>query len=279
MIKVFMTVRNRLAISRKCIQAIEKHTELPYHLYVYNNQTNYKVKEHWNYFRKLYEQNRVTQVTFNTDESTFNAFSKASSWNMFGLQHEMDPKKDKYDFLLCLDNDVMVLPKWDLRVRTTWQFIEEQKLKNIKIVASLPGGVKHRVQTIQIIQDKLWGRLGRLGGSGFWTVRPNYFTDVGFLPIKQLVGQQKMHDQLNWRMCEKATGGKEYILGMKPKLAIHIGCRAGSVCNSLTRNLRAPKNKQLSDIKFEQQEEHISSISFDDFYRSCLEDEKLLREW
>jgi hypothetical protein len=278
-IKIFMTVRNRLAITKKAIQAIEKHTELPYHLYIYNNQTNYKVDEHWKFFRKLYEQGRVTQVTFNTDESTFNAFSKAASWNMFGLQHEMDPNKDKCDFLLCLDNDVLVLPKWDVRVKTTWKHIVKNKLNNIKIVSSLPGGVKHRVQTIQIVQDNLWGRLGRLGGSGFWSVRPNFFTDVGFLPIQQLVGHNKKHDQLTWVMCERATGGKEYILGMNPKLAIHVGSKAGSVCNSLTRNLRAPREKKLEDIKFQEQDEMIDSLSFDDFFKGCLNDEKLIREW
>ena len=73
MIKIFLSVRNRLAITKKCIEAIERHTELPYHLYVYNNQTNYKVEEHWRYFQTLYEQGRISQVTFNTNESTWNA--------------------------------------------------------------------------------------------------------------------------------------------------------------------------------------------------------------
>lgn len=279
MIKIFMTVRNRLAITKKAIQAIEKHTELPYQLYVYNNQTNYKVEDHWKFFNELYQQGRVTQVTFNTDESTFNAFSKAASWNMFGLQHEMDPQKNKYDFLLCLDNDVLVLPKWDLRVKTTWDYISKNKMKNIKIVGSLPGGIKHRVSTVNIIYEKLWGRLGRLGGSGFWTVRPNFFTDVGFLPIQQLVGHNKKHDQLTWVMCEKATGGREYILGMNPKLAIHVGSKVGSVCNRLTRNIRMKKEQKLNSIKFEQQEETIEAISFDDFYNACINDEQLIRGW
>jgi len=279
MIKIFLSVRNRLAITKKCITAIERHTELPYHLYVYNNQTNYKVKEHWNYFKKLYEEGRVSQVTFNTNESTYNAFSKASAWNMFGMAHEMDPKRDKFNFLLCIDNDVLVLPKWDLRVKTTWDYIQKKKLKNIKIVGSLPGGIKNRVETIQIIPDKLLGRLGKLGGSGFWSVRPNYFSDVGFLPIKQLVGQSKRHDQLTWSMCTKATNGKEYILGLKPKLAIHVGRFCGSTCNRLTRQAHASEKVKLDSIKFEGNEAKIESISFDDFYKDCINNPKVVREW
>ena len=279
MIKIFLTVRNRLAITKKCIEAIERHTELPYHLYVYNNQTNYRVEEHWKYFNKLYEQGRISQVTFNTNESTFHAFSKASAWNMFGMQHEMDPKRKSFNFLLCIDNDVLVLKKWDLRLKTAWDYINKHKLKNIKIVGSLPGGIKNRVKSIQIVPDKLMGRLGRLGGSGFWSVRPNYFSDVGFLPIKQLVGHAKKHDQLTWQLCQRSTGGKPYILGLKPKLAIHVGRRCGSVCNRLTRAGNAPEKKKLELIKFEENEDKIDSVSFDEFFNACISDDRIVREW
>jgi len=279
MIKIFLSVRNRLAITKKCIEALKRHTELPYHLHVYNNQTSYRVEEHWNYFRKLYEKGDASKVVFNTDESTYNAFSKAAAWNMFGMDHEMDPEREKYDFLLCLDNDVLVLPKWDLRLKTTWKTITKNKMKNIKIVGSLPGGIKHTVSTVQIIQDKLWGRLGKLGGSGFWSVRPNFFSDVGFLPMKQLVGKAKQHDQITWTMCDRVTNGKEYILGMKPKLAIHAGGKTGSVCNRLTKQAHAPLKQKLDGIKFAEQEDKIDSVSFDEFYKTCINDDAILREW
>ena len=66
---------------------------------------------------------------------------------------------------------------------------------------------------------------------------------------------------------------------MKPKLALHIGRRAGSVCNRLTRQLYAPLKVKLNAIKFEEQEEKIDAVSFDEFYQSCLADETLIREW
>jgi hypothetical protein len=279
MIKIFLSVRNRLAITKMCIEALERHTELPYHLYVYNNQTSYKVKEHWNYFRKLYEEGRVKQVTFNTNESTYNAFSKASAWNMFGMAHEMDPQRKTFDYLICLDNDVFVLPKWDLRLKTAWNYVNNQKLNNIKIIGSLPGGIKNMVKTIDIIPDKMIGRLGKLGGSGFWSVRPNYFSDIGFLPIKQLVGHNKKHDQLTWRICSNATKNQPYILGLKPKLAIHVGRFCGSTCNRLTRVGNVSEKKKLEAVKFEGQEAKIEAQSFDQFYQDCINNERLLREW
>jgi hypothetical protein len=195
------------------------------------------------------------------------------------MQHEMDPKRDKYDFLLCLDNDVFVLKKWDLRLKATWNHIQSKKLKNIKIVGTLPGGIKNRVETISVVPDKLWGRLGRLGGSGFWSVRSNYFSDVGFLPIKQLVGHAKKHDQLTWNLCQRATKGQPYILGMKPKLAIHVGRFCGSVCNRLTRQANAPEKQKLDAIKFEENEAKIDAQTFDEFFKSCMENDQLLREW
>ena len=97
-----MTCRNRLAVTCKAITALKKHSVLPHQLFVYDNLTSYKVPEHFLYWAMLYEKGLITQVTFNTKESTFGAFSKATACNMFGLQHESDPQKDKYDFLVFI---------------------------------------------------------------------------------------------------------------------------------------------------------------------------------
>jgi hypothetical protein len=98
MIKIFLTVRNRLAITKKCIEALKKHSTIRHQLYVYNNQTNHLLEEHFKYFYKLYSRGLVSQVSFTSDDSNFNAFSKASTCNFFGSQHEHDPNKDKYNF-------------------------------------------------------------------------------------------------------------------------------------------------------------------------------------
>ncbi len=98
MIKIFLSVRNRLAITVKCIEALKKHSTLPYQLYVYDNETRHLVDEHFMYFHQMYKERQIAQITFTTQQSTFNAFSKASTCNFFGQQHEMDPKKHKYIF-------------------------------------------------------------------------------------------------------------------------------------------------------------------------------------
>jgi hypothetical protein len=276
MIKIFLTVRNRLAMTIKCIEAIQRHTTKPYQLYVYNNQTNYRVDEHFNYFSKLYTKGLITQVTFNTDISTFNAFSKATTCNMFGLQHLQDPKKSECEFIIMLDNDIILTPDWDVIVSRAWKYINKNKLKHIKIVGQLPGGIKGRSETHKI-GDNLIGRCGTLGGSGLWTVRNNFFTDVGLLDLNQLVGHNKKHDQFYWQRLQKASGTRHYIMGLNQKLGIHCGKLCGSVCNTLTRQ----KNKKvaLERIKFKESDNNIRSMDFNTFYEKIKENKRLNADW
>jgi len=275
MIKIFITVRNRLAITKKCIEALRLHTKIPFQLYIYDNQTTYLLENHFSYFNKLLHKKMVTQVVFNTDDSTYNAFSKAAACNMFGLWHEQDPNKDSYDFLLILDNDIIVCPDWDTKVKAAWKHVAKNKIHHIKVIGQIPGGIKNTEGKV-VIQDDLIGHPGRLGGSGFWTVKPNFFTDVGLLDLKQLIGHDKRHDQLYWAKLGKSTNGQPYILGLRSQLAFHCGGIAGSVCNRLTSNRNNPNKQQL--ICFEESEEKISNMSFNDFYKMILDDPNM-RVW
>lgn len=276
MIKIFVTVRNRLAITKKCFEALRLHTKTPFQLYVFNNQTSYLVEEHFHYFNKLFRKGLITQVVFNTNDSTFNAFSKAAACNMFGLWHEQDPLKDNYDFLLILDNDMIVCPEWDTKVKAAWKHVAKNKMNHIKIIGQLPGGIKS-TEGKTIINDSLHGAPGRLGGSGFWAVKSNFFSDVGYLDLKQLVGHNKRHDQLYWTKLGKSTNGQAYILGLKSQLAFHCGGSiAGSVCNKLTSNRNNPNKEQL--ICFEESEEKISNMSFEEFYKMISSD-PAMRAW
>jgi len=275
MIKIFLSVRNRLAITKKCIEAIVLHSEVPHRIYVYDNDTNYKLKEHFDFFYKLIENKIISQISFTTKQSTFNAFSKASSCNFFGHQHEEDPKKDKYDFLMFLDNDIIVTPGWDTKLNTAWKFVNRGKLDHIKVIGQLPGGIKNIKEKFQI--EKMIAKAGSLGGSGLWSVRPNFFRDVGFLDLKELVGLDKRHDQLYWRALSSASNGRPYIMGLSEKLGIHCGRYAGSVCNRLTRNKSNPRREEL--IKFENAEKEIDSQDFKSFYMKIVNNKKLLNDW
>lgn len=278
MIKIFLTVRNRLAITKKCIEAIQKHSTLPYQLYVYNNQTNYRLEEHFDYFASLYSNGLISQVTFNTNASTFNAFSKAASNNMFGLLHQQDPNKNKYTFLLMLDNDIIVTPEWDQKLASAWKFVRKNNLSDIKVIGQSPGGIKHKKTAINI-NDKLSGRTGKLGGSGLWSVRTNFFEDVGVLDLSKLVGFDKKHDQHYWRLLDRSTNGRPYIMALNEKLGIHCGKIVGSVCNRLTSSKGRPEGQKLELIKFAKAEERIDNMNFDDFYKSIYNDSALISDW
>lgn len=275
MIKIFLTVRNRLAITKKCIEAIENHTKKAYQLYVFNNLTDYLVNSHFDYFKELYENGRISQIVFNTSQSTFNAFSKAVASNQFGYMHQNDPNKDQISFLLFLDNDIILTENWDQYLASAWNDVNKYKMENIKIISQLPGGIKEKSTLDKNIAGCL-AKIGKNGGSGLWSTRSNFFSDVGFLDIKKLVGFNKRHDQMYWKKMEKRTNGKPYILGIKHKIGFHTGPLVGSVCNKLEKSMeQKDKKKNNIDISFSKQEEKIDNLSFEEFYSMIKNDKKL----
>ncbi len=276
MIKIFLSVRNRLAMTKKCIEAIKKHTTIEHEIYVYDNNTTYLPNEHFDYFSEMYQKGEIAQVTFTSEKSTFNAFSKAVACNLFGLQHEQDPNKSKYGFLMILDNDIILTPGWDKKIKVAWKFITKKNMNYIKVVGQRPGGIKNVTENYEF--NGMAGRCGKLGGSGLWSIRSNFFTDVGFLDLKRLVGRNKMHDQLYWRQMEGKTKGKPYIMGLNQKLGIHCGRAAGSICNVLSRPQKTMKEK-LDRIRFLESEKNLRSLTFDEFYKSIVDDKKYFKDW
>ena len=275
MIKIFISVRNRLEITKKCIEALKRHSTIDHQIYVYDNSTNYLVAKHFAYFCEQYIAGNISQVTFTTKISTFNAFSKASTFNFFGKQHEEDPKKGNYNFLVCLDNDIIVMPNWDKHLQIAWDYVKEKKMKSIKVIGQLPGGIKQVATKIMI--NEIVAKVGRLGGSGLWSMRNNFFTDVGTLNLGPLVKQDKKHDQSYWKLMEQKSNREPYIMGIGVKLGVHCGKVAGSVCNRLTANRNNPKREKL--IQFKGAEENIGSQNFDEFFKSISDDKSLIRDW
>jgi len=276
MIKIFLSVRNRLAITKKCIEALERHSAIPHDIYIYDNCTNYRVREHFEFAYNLYKHGLVTQYIFNTQRSTFNAFSKAVASNQFGTNHMQDPKWKSCDFLTILDNDIIVLPGWDITINKAWKDVHKYGLdKQVRIIAQSPGGVKGKQYKDKIADVD--ARFGKLGGSGFWNVSTSFFRDIGYLDITKLVGHNKRHDQQYWALMERVNKGKPYIIGLNKKLCIHCGNIAGSVCNKLTKH-RGQKN-QLDSIKFEDAEKKIDEMSFGEFMKTIQNSSKLNNDW
>lgn len=276
MFKVFMTIRNRLSLSKKCIKALYKHSSIPFQLFCYNNLTHFKIKEHFEYFRKLYEKGFVTQITFNTQKSTFDAFSKIVASNQFGLLHEQDPNKDNYDFLLFLDNDIIVMQNFDKILKKAWKDVKKMGLKQVKVIGQLPGGIKEK----ETLPQKIAGfeaKIGSLGGSGFWSVRPDFFRDVGFLDIQKSVGQDKKHDQFYWHLLGKSAKGKKYILGLETRLCVHASHLSGSICDVLSQNRSKPD--RLKMIEFAEFEDEVNKMSFDEFLIEVQKNKELANKW
>jgi len=275
MYKVFLSVRNRLLISKFCIEALLKHSdELP-HLYIYDNLTDCKVEQHFALCYKLYEKGLVDQVTFTTKNSTFDCFSKAATFNFFGLQHEQDLKKDKYNFLVCLDSDVIVTPGWDSVLKQAWLDVSKNALKDVLVISHIPGGINERKEVKQIIAG-VKASIGKNGGSGLWSFKNDFFSKVGLLDLKRLVGVNKRHDQLYWGKLERVTGGRPYILGLEHKLGVHCGSLSYSPCNLLTKN----KGVEVDLKKVENDtDKYLEGISFSEFYEAIINDEKLTKEW
>lgn len=275
MIKIFISVRNRLEITKKCLEALKRHSTIPHQIYVYDNGTNYMVAKHFAYFCEQYIAGEIAQITFTTKVSTFNAFSKASAFNFFGKQHEEDPQKGSYNFLVCLDNDIIVTPDWDKQLQLAWDYVRDHKMKHIKVIGQLPGGIKQIGDKLKI--NGVHAKTGRLGGSGLWSMRNNFFSDVGTLTLGPLVKQDKKHDQHYWKVMQQNSGNKPYIMGIAVKLGVHCGKMAGSVCNRLTQNKNNPRKEEL--IKFSEAEKNIENHTFEEFYEKIVNDQSMIGNW
>ncbi len=276
MYKIMITCRNRLAITQKCIESIVKHSKEEFHIYIYDNLTSYRIDEHFSYFNELYKSGIIKQVTFNTPSSTFFAFSKAVSSNMFGLQHMQDPKKNEFSFLVLMDNDMIVTPEWDEKIKRVWKIVNKTNLNHIKIISQCPGGIKPKIP-LDLGTTDISAVTGKLGGSGLWTTRSNFFEDVGLLDLRSLVGHNKKHDQMYWHLMDKKSGGKNYILGIQTKLAYHCGAICGSVCNQLTKI--KDKKEALKRIRFQESDENISKMDFDSFYKFIESRRDIVKGW
>jgi hypothetical protein len=268
MIKIAITVRNRLGITKKCIEALLQHTTIPHQIYIYDNLTDYKLENHFAFYHTLLKKKLIHQVTFNTNESCYGAFSKAISLNQFGLNHEQDPDKNKCEMLVTLDNDIIVMPKWHEILLRAFQDINQQKIKNVYVIAQYLGGA---IKYGKWLDKEIAGYKayhGKLGGSCLWASRTNFYDKVGYLDPKPLVGFNKKHDQHYWTKMETLTHGSPYILGLDAPLLLRGGPIAGSVCNVIGYGSQPHKLKQ---VQYQENDEYINSMNFQTFYRKLYE--------
>jgi hypothetical protein len=257
-----------------CLLALLKHSALEHQIYVYDNLSDIKTEQHFAFWHKLYEKGLIKQITFTTKESTFDCFSKVVASNLFAYQHSQDPNRDKCDFLVLLDNDVIVTQGWDSLLSSAWKDVSRNSLKGVKVISQLPGGIAERKE----IPQKIAGvrcDIGKLGGSGLWSVRSDFFEKIGLLQVRNFLGMAKKYDQTYWYLLDRVTSGKPYILGLAHKLGIHCGSLTYSTCNLLTK-----KKYQMSLLEAEEKtDKYLEGLSFEEFYDAVSSDETLLKEW
>ena len=274
-ILVFLTVRNRLEITKKCVEALYKYTSRPVHLFVFDNLTQTRVDDHFNYFCDLYKQGKIKKYVVNTTESTCNCFSKATSWNEMGLFVETHPNKEMYDWILCIDNDMIIIePGWDDIIKETMEVVEK-KVPDIMIYTQAPGGVSGTEITIPIKGKDVSARIGVNGGSGFWNVPTDFFSKIGLLELEPLVNINKRHDLNLWEKLNEWSNGTPYTFAINLPLALHTGYYNGqdlSICKK-TRN-----NPSLN-IDFEEFDTIVGNMNFEEFITWIKKDQEVFRKW
>lgn len=272
MIKILVTVRNRLAITKKCIESIKLNTTSSFQLFVYDNLSSYRFRQHIDYYVRMFQQGIITKFVINSKQSTFDCFSKVCSFNEFGFDHEQDPNKDDVDFLLLLDNDMILTPGWDKYALKAINHVKEN-MSNIHIITQFPGGVTDRnVDELELI-DNMKCQIGTNGGSGFWILRPTFFRDIGFLDCSLVQGLTKKHDQNYWEKISHKVRGKKFSLTIPKIMSLHTGSITGSICNQLTKE---PGN--TDNIRFVDKDQEIDNMSFIDFYNQ-IKDRKDCQIW
>ena len=269
MIKIGITVRNRFAITVKCLEALKIHSTIPHQIYIYDNLTDYRLNDHFDFYNKLLAKKMITQVTFNTSESCYGAFSKAISLNQFGLNHEMDPDKNKCDMLVTLDNDIILMPNWDQILLNTLRIIDAYKIPYIYTITQYLGGAVKYGKWLDQDFGEYKGYHGKLGGSCLWASRSNFYKEVGYLDPKPLQGFNKKHDQHYWQLMETLSNGQPYILGLDAPLLLRGGPIAGSVCNKIGFSNSPQK---LKEIQYREQDKLIESQTFNEFYSRLYKD-------
>jgi len=260
MIRIMMSTRERPIYTLRCIEALEKFTSESFEIFLFDDRSQEKLPKRYELYSQLVKQNRISflGVLPPQSEVSHNVFGKAYFWNLFGFmstyeQNTFAESFRKFDWLMLIDNDIFVRKQgWEQDLIHCWKLIDEHPdfSKTVKVVTQAPGGVMGEKLDMELAPG--WKvRIGCYGGSGFWLLKPNYFMEVGLLPLQYLVGQNKKHDQLSWSVLEKQTQSQRYICGVWKQLALHVG-HDHSVCNYLTTGQNAIRKRyEREDKAFE----------------------------
>ena len=259
-LSVLLTARDRLILTQKTIESINKSTTKfkNIDIYVFDNLSN-PSEERMLIFSRLLKDEKIKYYSYDTPSSLTNCFAKAIAFNrwinMMKTSHEiryLTGSETMNDYFILIDNDFILGPGWDK------YFLEaHKKLKdsepNIHYLVKFPGGIP-KIALNESITNKYtfnvdnenfdviascWG-----GGSGFWFFDFNQMLNLewDYEDIIKTHGIYKKQDSTTWFMIRRRKGENiNFVAGIIPPkkddpLVLHIGeSLKCSMCNILTR--------------------------------------------
>lgn len=283
-LNVCLTARDRMILTRKCIESIHTHSShfRKINIYVFDN-LSHVTSERLLVFNNLLRENKICYYSYDTNISTFNCFPKTvifRRWiDMMMLNEEMRLEKSidiniKQMYLLS-DNDMIYGPEWDTYFISALDNVHRYD-KNIKYLVKHPGGVpkairdksrKYRIDNIFNRPENFEIMCSNFGGgSGCWVMNNSMLKHLRW-NSKDLIktyNKFKQHDSITWKKLTLEHGNVNYVCGVIPNepeknpLIIHMGPVIGSMCNSLNSG-KYNKDKN----SFEEKEREIISLEDD----------------
>ena len=254
MIKVFLSVRNRLGLTKQCLEALRRYTKAPLEIYVFDNLTEPRLlAEHAAFFADKILRGEIAQYVINTAASTHGSFSLCAAATQFADQYARDAR-GTCKMILQLDNDVIVEGGWDSSVRLIWDAVKKAGIDTVQYVSPFVWG-SHKTD---VMVGEVPVCVGLMGGSAFMAMQPDFYSTIGMPEPRLLRGKCKGYDRwLGWHIEAKIP--ESYAATADLPLATHCGPLVASICN------RLHNGEEAYSPEIEEHDRAIGEMSFEDF--------------
>lgn len=270
-LSVMIPVRDRLVLTKKCIESIllnsEEFNEVS--IYVFDNKSDID-SDRFNYFQTLLQQNKICYYSYDTNKSCYNCFGKAVTFKRWVsmMEEDMEVRKLVCDssikhceqYYMLIDNDFIVGPGWSKPLISSAKFLRS-RYPQLHYIVPFPGGTPERFRANkEVIEiDNVYNNekikvhfANRGGSSGLWFTWYEGLVNLkwDFLSMAHTYNADKRHDSETWNYIRRTKGDINYVSCIETPnpVALHIGPLTGSICNFLTKNTYL-ENKDIIQIR------------------------------
>ena len=182
--KICLTIRNRLAYTKKTIQSLRENTPREeYELYIFGNMSDRELEEQWTYLRRLYQRKHVDGIVINTETSTMGRWSKSWAINQcIRLCELQDNASRHWEWLVIIDNDMVIRKPW---LDTAKKVYMEAKSKYPSVMVCSPWDDPNPEHPV-VAKENYAGvpvKIKRGNGAGCWLVHREFLTKIGLAKI------------------------------------------------------------------------------------------------